>query len=233
MRSILYSFQLALIVSLFGFCLTTQASENEEFSDANNLLFTLDHLGNIATSANLNYHYVKSGTVEPGFEDDIKLDFKPAKSVEERGVNIKFFTGDRNRWVPDFNGAKGNPLLTIFLQHDIYEMNRLTDGKWRHFQKRIKLALENNAKIKPVEFEFEGKKYQGKEITIHPYLDDPLNKRFKKYAGKYYTFILSDALPGMLYQIRAIAAPDEAENSDGKKSTLLSEVITLTTATLD
>lgn len=232
MRSNIYPLRLILIISLSSFWLTVQASENEEFSEANNLLFTLDHLGNIATSASLNYHYVKSGTVESGFEDDIKLNFKPAKSAQERGAEVKLFTGDRNRWVPDFKGAKGNPLLTIFLQRDIHEMNRLTDGQWRHFQKRIKLALENNAKIEPVEFEFEGKKYQGKEITIHPYLDDPLNKRFKKYAGKYYVFTLSNTLPGMLYQIRAIA-PDEVESPGGKKSALLSEVLTLTKATLD
>lgn len=232
MRSIVYPLQLILIISLSGFWLTVQASENEEFSEANNLLFTLDHLGNITTPASLNYHFVKSGTVESGFEDDIKLNYKPAKSVENRGVEVTLFSGDRNRWTPGFNGSKGNPLLTIFLQRDIHEMNRLTDGLWRHFQKRIKLSLENNAKIQAINFEFDGKQYQGKEIIIHPYLDDPYNKRFKKYAGKYYIFTLSDSLPGMLYQIRAVT-PGEGKNSGGKKPALLSEVVTLTAATLN
>jgi len=232
MRSIAHFLQLTSIVFLSGCLLTVQASENEEFSNANNMLFNKDHLGNLSTSTHLNYHFVKSGTVESGFEDDIKLNFKPAKTVENRAVDVKLFSGDRNRWMPDFNGSKGNPLLTVFLQRDIHEMNRLTEGLWRHFQKQIKLALENNAKIQAVNFEFDGKQYQGKEIIIHPYLDDPYNKRFKKYAGKYYVFTLSDSLPGMLYQIKAIA-PDETENSEGKKSVLVSEIVTLTAATLD
>jgi len=232
MRSILYPLQLILIVFLSGIWMTLQASENEEFSEANNLLFTQDHLGNITKPISLNYRFVKSGTAESGFEDDIKLKYKPANSVENRGVEVTLFSGDRNRWMPDFNGSKGNPLLTVFLQRDIHEMNRLTDGLWRHFQKRIKLALENNAKIKTVNFEFNGKQYQGKEIIIHPYLDDPYNKRFKKYAGKYYAFTLSDSLPGMLYQIRAVT-PDEEKSSDGKEPVLLSEVVTLTAATLN
>ncbi len=232
MRSCVRCFQLMLAVFLSVWLLTAQADEKEEFSEANNLLFLTDHLGNISSSARLNYHFVKSGTIEDGFEDDIKLRFKPAKLAENRKINIELFSGKRKRWTPNFSGATGNPVLTLFLQRDIHQMQRLTDGKWRHFQKRIKLALENGAKIKPVEFTFDGKQYQGKEITIHPYLDDPYNKRFKKYSGKYYVFTLSDKLPGMIYKISAIA-PDAETGSGEEKPALISEIMTLTAVTVN
>ena len=221
MRSSTAPVQLLLIVVLIGFWINSQAQENQ-FSESNNLLFNRDHLGNISADSRLNYHFIKSGSLESGFEDDIKISFKPAASVENRRVTVDFFSGERKRWIPEFNGATGNPLLTIFLQHDIHEMSRLTDGQWRYFQKRIKLAFENKSTIEPTMFEFSGKEYQGKKITIYPYLDDPNSSRFKDYVGKYYIFTLADSLPGTIYQIRAVTP-----NAD-KKSELLSETVTLT-----
>ena len=221
MRLLTPSVQFLLIVALIASWMNIRAQESQ-FSEANNLLFNRDHLGNISADSRLNYHFIKSGSLEPGFEDDIKMSFKPAASVEKRTVTVDFFSGERNRWVPDFNGARGNPLLTIFLQHDIHEMSRLTDGKWRYFQKRIKLAFENNSTIEPAVFEFSGKEYQGKKITIYPYKDDPNSSRFKDYVEKYYVFTLADNLPGTIYQIRTIT-PDA-----GKKSDLLIETVTLT-----
>jgi len=215
------SVSILLIVSLVGFGLKIQAQENQ-FSEANNLLFNRDHLGNISADSHLNYHFTKSGSLEPGYEDDITMSFKPAASMEKRGVTVDFFSGERKRWTPDFNGARGNPILTIFLQRDIHEMSRLTDGQWRYFQKRIKLAFENNALIEQVVFSFSGKEHQGKKITIYPYLNDPNSSRFKDFIGKYYVFTLADSLPGTLYQLRAVT-PD-ADN----KSELLSETVTLT-----
>jgi len=221
---------LLLLFFLLNFSYWDALAQDDQFSEANNLLFIHDHLTNVSEDTQLNYHFVKSGSIEPGFEDDIQLNLKPADKVEERGVSVQFFTGERNRWTPEFNGVRGNPLLTIYLQRDIHEMNRLTDGQWRHFQKRIKLALENDAKVEPVIVQFSGKEFQGKKITITPYLDDPYNKRFKKYAAKYYEFTLAEELPGMIYQINSVS-PDmdsQSTESSSEKSPLISESVTLT-----
>ena len=60
---------------------------------------------------------------------------------------------------------------------------------------------------------YRGKTIAAREISIAPYLDDPLRVRFEKYANKTYVFTLSDAVPGGLYAIRtrvAGATPEAA-----------------------
>lgn len=50
---------------------------------------------------------------------------------------------------------------------------------------------------------YQGKQVAGRQITIAPYVDDPLKARFEKLAGKQYVFTLSEAVPGGVYAIRA------------------------------
>ena len=46
-----------------------------------------------------------------------------------------------------------NPILKVYLQGGVYEMNRLTDPngaareRWRYFQRRIKYALAESATV--------------------------------------------------------------------------------------
>jgi hypothetical protein len=42
----------------------------------------------------------------------------------------------------------------------------------------------------------------GKEVSFTPYVADPNRQRFEKYAGKEYSFMLSDAVPGGVFGIR-------------------------------
>jgi hypothetical protein len=39
-------------------------------------------------------------------------------------------------------------------------------------------------------------------VRIQPYLHDPMHARFEKYLRKTYTFVLSDQVPGGLYELR-------------------------------
>ena len=65
-------------------------------------------------------------------------------------ANVNFFTGARNHPVPPYESINGNPLLANFLHGYVLEMNRLTDGSWRYFHRRIKFAFADAAEITPV-----------------------------------------------------------------------------------
>ena len=209
---------LYLLLILFSFSILN-ADTGNDFSPANNLLFFSDHLKTIKEPKSLNYQFEKKGSMEEGFTDNINIEIKESTEDKGKTVGITYFTGDRQRQVPDTENATGNPLIMLFLQRDVREMARLTGGHWRHFQKQIKLALENSAEIKDVKLTIEGNSIQAKEITIHPYIEDPQAEKLKQFSKKYYVFTLIDQLPGMLYEIRTVLADD-------KEKTLLEESIT-------
>lgn len=102
-------------------------------------------------------------------------------------------------------------------------MDRLTDGHWRHFQKMIKLALENEAEINEVTVPYGNQASPGLKIKISPYLEDPKRDEFEKFATRYYEFTLSSEVPGYVYQIRTVDPGNDAEDKKTASSELLLE----------
>lgn len=196
-----------------------------EFSDAERTLWLNDHLNNVNKPARLYYEFVKSGTYEEGFSDAVYLDILEINDDGSKNALLEFFTADRQQAANQDNlsNITGNPIIGIYMQGDVVEMNRLTEGHWRYFHKRIKIAISESARIEPISFDFDGKKVEGEKITITPYVDDPRRKQFDQFADKRYEFIFSKQVPGSLYQIKTII-PD---NSGEKKKALIEEILTL------
>ena len=196
----------------------TLADSGESFSAANNALFFENHLANLLPDKEQTLVYeveqTGSGDDVSWFKDTVTLQLKPT-TVQHREATIEYLTGEHNRWVPPLTDPTGNPVLMLFLQSDVQEMGRINGGHWRHFQKYIKLALENGAKLEDIHFEYDGKTRQGRKITIQPYLDDPEKGKYqnKAYLQKRYDFILSSEVPGGLYQISAVV-PAEIASED-------------------
>lgn len=183
------------------------AAEEAAFSEAEKLLWTGDQLKAITAPSVLEYRFIKSGTYEAGFSDSVVFTIQEVKPDGMKAASVGFFTGERRFSIPPEDSTNMNPVLKIYLQGDVYEMNRLTDpdGKsrerWRYFQRRIKFALAETAQIEPTKFELEGKSYAGKRVTFTPYSNDPKRDAFDKFANKRYSVIVSDELPGFIYQI--------------------------------
>lgn len=168
-------------------------------SPAEALLFETDHLARTRAPAALVYDFRKVSNIEPGFTDTVELDL-----TRENGhmhARLRFLSGERKRELPDIDDAHGNPVLLGFLEHDIAEMKRLTGGSTTYFRKRIRMALANAGQLGKQAISFQGKSLDTQVIRIQPYLDDPLHARFEAYVHKTYTFILSDAVPGGVYQL--------------------------------
>ncbi|MCD2519653.1 hypothetical protein LQ564_25440 [Massilia sp. G4R7] len=168
-------------------------------SPAEVLLFETDHLARTPAPAALLYDFRKVSNVEPGYSDTVALDL--SRENGHMHARLRFLSGARKRELPDIDDAHGNPVLLGFLEHDIAEMKRLTGGSTTYFRKRIRMALANAAQLSRQPIAFQGKSHEAQVVRIQPYLDDPLHARFEAYIHKTYTFILSDAVPGGVYQI--------------------------------
>jgi hypothetical protein len=189
--------------------LVTGPAAAQRISPAEVLLFETDHLARVAAPARLVYEFRKLSNVEPAFADQVQLDV--TRQAGQVHAALRFLTGARQHPVPAVDNAHGNPVLLGFLEHDIAQMRRVTGGSVNYFRKRIRLALASKASVTMQSVLFRGKQMPAKVVRIEPYRDDPLHARFAAYAHKTYTFVLSEALPGGIYQIRtSLAAPASA-----------------------
>lgn len=200
---------------------TSASTDSNAFSPANTALFATNHMQAVKPEQTLVYTVQQTGSMVPSIQDTITLKLtRPQTGHTE--AQIEFMTGENYRWTPPFTDPKGNPVLTLFLQSDIHEMERINGGQWRHFQKYIKFALEK-ANFDTTDFEYAGRHYQGKKISIRPYLDDPDKSKFinQAFINKHYEFIVADELPGGIYKITTDVPGTDAGQPVAHKELLL------------
>ena len=196
---------LAPFVMLAALAAGTAAAQ--PVSPAETLLFETDHLARLKAPATLVYAFRKEGNVEPGFRDEVRLDL--ARVDGKLSATLHFLSGEHKQDIPALEEAHGNPVLLGFLEHDIADMKRLTGGSTSYFRKRIRMALAQDAQVTRQAITYQGKTVQAQEVRIQPYLNDPMHARFEKYLHKTYTFVLSDQVPGGLYQLHtSLGKPD-------------------------
>ena len=174
-----------------------------DFSPAEKLLFMTRQLGNLKPPTTLNYSFRKTGTMEAGFDDRVVLALKAAADGRCCAVHTDFLTAAQRMVLPDVPAADSNPVILHFLEREVREMQRLTKGSQLHFRKRIRMAVFNAATVRDLSLRYLGRAVPAKEIRITPYLEDPNRPRYEKLAVKEYRFLLSDAVPGGLFGIRA------------------------------
>lgn len=199
--------------------------EGFEFSVAENRIWRTNHLENVTKPMRLYYEFEKTGTYEEGFSDAVYLDIVNINDDGTKDARMQFFTGERQQQISADNvkNVMGNPVIGTYMQGDVYEMNRLTEGHWRHFQKSIKVALRQVTEYEDIEVEYNGKKVKAQKMTFQPYLNDPHRGDFEEFAEKIYEFTFSKEVPGDLYQIRTVIN----DKKDPSKAPVMEEVLTL------
>lgn len=182
--------------------LAMPAGAADDFSPAERALFMTNQLANLKPPVTLNYRFSKSGSLEAGFDDKVAIKLRAQDGGACCASSAEFLSGPRRLALPDVESAEGNPAILYFLERDIREMSRLTKGQANYFRKRIRMAVYQGAQIVDVTLPYQGRQVAGRQITIAPYVDDPLKARFEKLAGKQYVFTLSEAVPGGVFAIR-------------------------------
>ena len=213
--------RLALAVALGLSALAAVAVEPDQFSEAEKLVFTAPQLANLKEPTRLRYSFVKSGSLEPGFEDDVSIDVDAEHKVKGR-----FLSGPRAFPLPEVEHAEANPVILYFLERDITDMKRRTTAKSQnYFRTKIRMAMSEAAEVKETRVTYAGKELPAREVTLQPYAKDPNRVRYQNLADKRYVFVLAKDVPGGVYQLRTSlpgALPSDAP--------VMEEVLTLTGA---
>jgi hypothetical protein len=191
-----------LVCAGAGALAATQDSASEpkpssEVTPAEHLIFTTDHLHDVAPQTELDYAMVASG--ERAAQPDVVRVLVTSQGNTKGDAQVS----DRSGAVPlPTGGLPCNPVIIYFLEHDIAQMQALTGGQSRYFQKRLRLALAEGPKIEQGTRQIGGKAIAVRQIVVQPYLHDPNADRFTRYIGKRYTFEIADGLPGKVAEIR-------------------------------
>jgi len=204
--------ELRLIAAVaVGLAVTTGAHGQSEISPAEQRLFLDEHLANLPATAELHYVFTKTGTLEPAFEDQVRVHVQ--RTAAGTRTHVEYLSGEHTFVLPDVESATGNPVILSFLERDVREMERRTGGRASYFRKRVRLALAEHASVNAVGIDLGGRTVDGIRISIRPYENDPMRARFPALIGKTYAFTLAAQVPGGVYEMRT-EVPDRRASPD-------------------
>jgi hypothetical protein len=189
------------VVAILAQTVCGARAEDPPLSPAQIALFESPHLRNIAKPVVLEYAFHHHGGLAGDFDDTVSADIRTIHQDGKKDVWIDFLTGEHHLAFPPALGFSGNPLLMFFLEHDVVALHEATGGAVQYFRTRMRQAFVDRAEMRPVDITLDGQKQTGTEIVLAPFHNDANLARIPALAERTYRFILSDAVPGGLYQI--------------------------------
>jgi len=208
--------------------LATQAPSPPAMSIAEQRLFADHHLRNVWPPTTLRYSYVKAGSLERGFRDEVRLMLRYAGDGRCCVATGSFLEAHHRLALPEIDDARANPVVLYFLEHEVREMHRRTQGSQNHFRKRIRLSLADAATLEDTVIRYQGRELPAQEVRIEPYADDPMRARYQRFAAKQYVFVMAAGVPGGVVQIRTALPGAPADTTP-----VLEEALTLEEASVD
>lgn len=224
-ESIHMNLKLLSFSALFMFCISMPlfAQDNEagaeagdaeeparELSAAEKDILLPGHMDNIDKPVRIRYDFKRSGSFEDGFEDRVIMDVQEIHDDGTVTIDLDFFSGPHEVTFIQKHNEENimiNSTIFIYLQGDVYEMTRLANRKPQlnfYFNKRIRYALVEDYEMETVEVPYNGSKVKATKYSITPYAEDPNRVDYDKFADKRYEFVMSDEIPGKLYQIHTV-----------------------------
>lgn len=176
-----------------------------DYSAAEQLLLMDDQLSALLPRLplTLGYRFERRGRLDTAFAEPVGITVSRQPDGSCCRAHGDFLSGERRIDLPEIEAARGNPVVLHFLEHDIRDLNRRTRGSVAYFRKRIRMALYEAARIDEVAFVYQGRRTQGRRITIEPYLNDPQPARLREFLRRRYVFVLSTEVPGGIAAMQA------------------------------
>ncbi|MDX2266330.1 MAG: hypothetical protein NW215_15325 [Hyphomicrobiales bacterium] len=202
-----------VLAALLG-ALVCQPSFAAGTKDAQSLIFDAPYLEKLAAPSKLVYSFeLKTSDKEsfgPGFTDEMTLNItRQTEGSTGKDVVFDMFTGDRGRSHGPLLDTRNNIAIMMLMEWDLGRMKRHIKGEPAYFRNRVRQAFRDKAKIEEITFNFEGREVAGYKLTIQPYLGDPQAAAMEIFHAKIYEYVVSDAVPGGLYEAR-IYVPNTA-----------------------
>lgn len=182
-------------------------------ADVGELLFDKEHFAATAPAATIRYSYARTSKdaerTKPSFKDFIELKLEPGTKPQARTVSVVLFKGPMHRPAGPFPEVTWNPIAIMMLEYHLGDFAKIVGGNARYFKNAIRAGMREAATSEPVKVTVGGKEVDATRITIKPFVKDPQAARFGVFVNTTYQFVVSDAVPGMIHEIR-ITTPDPA-----------------------
>jgi hypothetical protein len=187
-------------------------------SEAERLVFTHQHLANVGGPRELRYRYVEDAVGQPRVSDAVTLVLRAGAGGRCCDVQGQYLSGERTVALPEIAEARSNPVLLYFLEGEVRRLQRTTRGQAAHFRRQLRQSLADDATVSDTTIRWGSRSVPARTVRLTPFLNDPFRGRFADQAATEYLFVLSDAVPGGVYQLSA-AVPGTA----GRRTLTLEE----------
>jgi hypothetical protein len=119
-------------------------------------------------------------------------------------VQGQYLSGERAVTLPEIAEARSNPVLLYFLEGEVRRLQRTTRGQAAHFRRQLRQSLADDATVTDTPIRWGSRSVPARTVRLTPFVKDPFRGRFANQAGTEYLFVLSDAVPGGVYQLSAV-----------------------------
>ncbi len=183
------------------------ADDPRPLSPAQVALFETPHLRNVDRPETLEYGFTREGP--GGFTDTVAVHVRRVNPDGTKLLAFDYLTGERRVRFPELD-FRGNPLLMLTLERDVNEMKEAVGLSTSYFRNRIREAFVTGATVADGAFDLNGAAVPARVITVQPFAGETRLERIPSLQAKRYTFVLADAVPGTLAEIR-IDTPADAK----------------------
>ncbi|WP_163270330.1 hypothetical protein [Chelativorans alearense] len=187
-----------------------QAKEGLVPGSAASAIYGFNQLAALHDDTTLVFDYRLDGdAVETPFADRVVLNFSRRDAGKEEGgavfnVEGTMFAQTRKQTIPSISASRVNPILLIFLQHDVRQMSGSTGGSGGYFRNAIRRVLRapGQGETDVTTVTLGGRSVPAKLITLQPFMNEANRQRMPSLAGKIYRIVVSEEVPGGIYEIQ-------------------------------
>ena len=199
-------------VAMLGIGGAAFAQDHDErpLSPAQTALFETPHLKAIDHPETLQYQFERTGR-DP-FTDTVGVHIENVHPDGTKYVSFDFMTGEHHVFYPAVDNFRGNPLLMVFLEHDVQEMKDQIGIAAAYFRNQVRDALVDHATMSDSTVEIGGRTLPARKITLKPFAEDQRLEKLPSMQAKTYSFVLSDQVPGQLEALEVDVPADPANN---------------------
>ena len=191
------------------------ADDPRPLSPAQAALFETPHLRNVDHPETLDYGFTREGP--GGFADTVALHVRRVNPDGTKSLAFDYLTGEHQVRFPELDNFHGNPLLMLTLERDVNEMKEAVGVSTSYFRNKIREAFVTKAAVADGTFDLGGAAVPARVITVQPFAEEQRLERIPSLQAKRYTFVLADAVPGMLAEIRIDTPADAKMNAPAMK----------------
>lgn len=184
------------------------ADDPRPLSPAQVALFETPHLRNVDRPETLDYGFTREGP--GGFADTVALHVRRVNPDGTKSLAFDYLTGEHRVAFPELDNFNGNPLLMLTLERDVNEMKEAVGVSAAYFRNKVREAFVTKATVADGTFDLAGAAVPARVITVQPFAEEQRLERIPSLQAKRYTFVLADAVPGMLAEI-SIDTPADAK----------------------